>query len=136
MERLVPAVVVVVAILVAGCGSDEEPAARVLSGPAAIGQQLVETRGCLSCHSTDGADGTGPTWKGLAGSVVELSDGGTARADNEYLRRSILAPDGDTVAGYPAGVMAASVPEGSLSPEEVDAIVAYLRTLAEDPGNS
>lgn len=47
--------------------------------------RLANQRGCLSCHSTDGSSGVGPTWKGLAGSAVRLANGSTVTADGEYL---------------------------------------------------
>lgn len=121
---------------VAACGGDGGD--QVLSGAAARGAELVETRGCLSCHSTDGSRGAGPTWEGLAGSRVELADGRTVVADEEYLLRSVLEPDADTVAGFPPGLMASAVRPGSLSDDEARAIVAYLQTLSSkgDPGNS
>jgi cytochrome c551/c552 len=106
--------------------SDKEDA---LSPQAARGKRLVEEKGCLSCHTTDGSKGTGPTWKGLAGSRVELTDGTTVTADADYLRRSILDPDAQTVAGFPPGLMAATIRPGTVSEDEATAIVAYLQTL-------
>lgn len=124
-----------VAAVVAGCASGGSPA-PALSGLAADGEQLVEARGCLSCHSTDGSSGTGPTWQGLAGSDVALLDGETVRADRAYLRRSILDPDADTVAGYAPGLMRSAVPSGSLTDDEIEAIVAYLETLGNHEATS
>lgn len=118
--------------VVAACGGDDtatsppEP-----EGAAARGQELVETRGCRSCHSTDGSDGTGPTWANLAGSQVELADGRTVTADDEYLARSILQPDAEVVAGYPEGLMASAAAVESITREEADAMVAYLRALSD-----
>lgn len=133
MKRRFPFIVIplVVPLMAIGSGCvQDDPVEPVLTGPAARGRELVETRGCMSCHSTDGASGTGPTWKNLAGAEVPLSDGTSVLADDAYLRLSILSPDADTVAGFPTGVMAASVPNDSISPDEADAIVAYINTLA------
>jgi cytochrome c oxidase subunit II len=88
----------------------------------------------LSCHSTDGSAGTGPTWRGLAGADVRLADGRTVFADAGYLRRSILDPDADAVAGFPAGLMASAVRPGSVSEADADAIVAYLQSLGNSEG--
>lgn len=64
---------------------------------------------------------------------MQLVGGETVSADESYLRRSILEPDAEIVAGYPRGLMASQVPPGSLTPEEANAIVAYLKTLGTPP---
>jgi mono/diheme cytochrome c family protein len=117
-------------LLLAACGGGKDNGNEdALSPQAARGKRLVEEKGCLSCHTTDGSKGTGPTWKGLAGSQVKLTDGTTVTADADYLRRSILDPDAQTVAGFPPGLMAATIRPGTVSEEEAAAIVAYLQTL-------
>lgn len=121
----------VAAAVVAACGDRQQ--APPLSGEAARGRQLVEERGCVGCHTTDGRRAVGPTWKDLHGSQVELTDGRTVVADEGYLRRSILEPDAEIVAGYPPGLMASQIPAGSIAPEEAEAIVAYLKTLGTPP---
>lgn len=120
--------------LVTGCGGGGGGPGPALSELAAEGEALVAERGCLSCHSTDGSAGTGPTWRGLAGTDVRLADGRTVAADAGYLRRSILDPDADTVAGFPAGLMASAVRPGSVSEAEADAIVAYFQSLGNSEG--
>jgi cytochrome c oxidase subunit 2 len=96
---------------------------------AARGERLVEERACLSCHSTDGTRLTGPSWKGLAGSTVELADGRRVVADRDYLRRAVQDPNAEIVEGFPSGIMAAVVKPGSVSAEDADAIAAYIETL-------
>ncbi|MFP5375804.1 MAG: c-type cytochrome [Acidimicrobiia bacterium] len=133
--RVVAALAAPVSVLT-GCGGEGGGVrpGPALSGPAAEGEALVARRGCLSCHSTDGSAGTGPTWRGLAGADVRLADGRTVVADAGYLRRSILDPDADTAAGFPAGLMASAVRPGSVSEAEADAIVAYLQSLGNSEG--
>ena len=82
--------------------------------------------GCSSCHSTDGARSEGPTWEGLAGSTVTLADGTTVTADEDYLRRAILDPQAEVVAGYPAPMPAIEV-----SDAEADRLVAYIQGLSD-----
>lgn len=106
------------------CGSSGEPTASDLPPEAARGQEIASDRGCLNCHSTDGSNGTGPTWQGLAGSTVTLADDTTLVADDAYLRRSITDPSAQQVDGA-----AAIMPEFDLEPAEVDALVAYIRSL-------
>jgi cytochrome c oxidase subunit 2 len=130
---LTPAVVlglslVLSAGVLAGCGDDggstAEPVA--LSAAGERGARVASEQGCTSCHSTDGSRGTGPTWKDLAGSEVEL-DGGTVIADDDYLRRAIVDPRSEVVRGY-ANIM--PVYEGQMSDEELDDLIAYLRDLS------
>jgi cytochrome c551/c552 len=116
------------ASLLVACGSDAEEGPP-LSGQAARGERLVEEKGCLQCHTTDGSRASGPTWKGLAGSQVKLANGATVTADAGYLRRAILEPDAETVAGFPPGLMASTIRPGMVSEEEADALVAYIETL-------
>jgi cytochrome c oxidase subunit 2 len=92
------------------------------------GAKLAEIQGCLSCHSVDGSSLVGPTWLGLFGSERSLEDGSTVVADDAYLRRSILEPEAQVVAGYPKIMPAAY---GLLPVEDIDAIVEYIKSLSE-----
>lgn len=142
--RSVASATVVFALLVlAGCGGGggggggQSTPARTPSGGGgggggglvSRGKQIAQARGCQSCHSLDGSSGTGPTWKGLAGSKVHLVGGKTVTADDAYLTKSIEDPDADIVAGYQKGLMAGVVPKGSVSPADARALVAYIKTL-------
>ncbi len=93
----------------------------------AKGRQLVEKLGCLGCHSTDGTPKVGPTWKGLYESTVTLQDGTTVKADDEYLRRSILDPGAQIVKGFP-DVMPKNFKD-QLSEDDLKAIVEYIESL-------
>lgn len=90
----------------------------------ARGQMLATSNGCFACHSIDGSTLSGPTWKGLFGRVVTLTTGARVTADEAYLRESILNPSAKVVQGF-APVM----PQFRLSQEEVDALIAYIKTL-------
>lgn len=89
------------------------------------GLDLAESAGCQACHTANGKSSTGPTWKDLAGSQVELTDGTEVTADDAYLSESITDPKAKVVEGY-----AAIMPKNSLSGSEVNDVVAYLRELA------
>ena len=137
MRGLGPVGVAVVGAVVlagglAGCnggGSEAGDGTTPADPVAARGKGLVEERACLSCHTTDGTRLTGPSWKGLAGSTVELADGRRVVADRDYLRRAVQDPNAELVKGFPSGIMAAVVKPGSVSDEEADAIAAYIETL-------
>jgi cytochrome c oxidase subunit 2 len=125
---LVP--ILVLAGVLAACGGDDSggsatPGSGSASSDADAGKQVARDRGCPSCHSSNGARGTGPTWKGLYGSEVELSDGTTVTADELYIKESITDPGAKIVKGY-GNVM----PHFTLSQEEVDQIFAYIQSLA------
>jgi cytochrome c oxidase subunit 2 len=104
---------------------------RLLTGGAARdldrGRRLMEDEGCLSCHSTDGSEIAGPTFKGLYGHEVELADGTVVTADEAYLAEAILEPDKTMVKGYEP-IMP---PYPHLSDKDVGAMIDYLRTLGE-----
>jgi cytochrome c oxidase subunit 2 len=91
------------------------------------GPELLQTKGCLGCHTTDGTPKVGPTFKGLYGSKVTVLTGGKERvitADKEYLKRSVLEPAADIAKGYP-NIM----PKLPIAEEDLDEIVDYLETL-------
>ncbi|HLF70041.1 MAG TPA: cytochrome c [Actinomycetota bacterium] len=93
------------------------------------GERLATERGCVSCHSTDGSAGIGPTWKGLAESQVELTSGEVVLADDAYLRESMTDPSAKTVRGFKTGLMERVIAPGSLSDSEVRALIAYVKSL-------
>jgi cytochrome c2 len=104
-------------------------AAAAASGNAAHGRQLASSLGCSACHSLDGSPGVGPTWKGLAGSKVTLSDGSTVTADASYLMKAIRDPDAQIVKGYSPGIMSASIKPGSVSVQDAQDLIAFIQQL-------
>jgi cytochrome c oxidase subunit 2 len=112
--------------LAAGCsGSDDASSTTVrLTGAAATGEQTVRDLGCTTCHTVDGSDGVGPTWKGLAGSKVTLESGKTVTADDAYLEEAITDPGKQVVHGFRA-----IMPERKLTTAQVSSIIAYLRAI-------
>jgi len=104
---------------------DAESAFDNLS-PAQAGQVLTMRFGCVQCHSTDGTAGTGPSWKGLYGRTVQLTDGGSVKADENYIRESILEPQAKNVQGYQP-VMPTF--QGKLKDKDIIAIIEYIKTL-------
>jgi cytochrome c oxidase subunit II len=118
--------------LLSGCGgggATTTPPPGAAPDLVAKGAGLVQVKPCLVCHTTNGGSSAGPTFAGLAGSRVMLSDGTIVTADNAYLRRSIIDPGAQTVAGFPKGLMATLVPPNSITTLQAAAIVAYLDTL-------
>lgn len=90
------------------------------------GAALYRSSQCYTCHSTDGSNMTGPTWKGLFGTQQPLADGTSVLADENYIRSSILNPQQQIVRGYQP-VMPTY--RGSLNDRQIDALIAYMRGL-------
>ncbi len=105
--------------------------AQAVGSPVARGREIYQADGCSDCHSLNGTRGTGPSWKGLAGSRVKLSNGEILTADGSYLRRHIIEPDALTVAGYPGEVMAEAIGAFDLKskPADVRALVAFIDSV-------
>ncbi len=106
----------------AACGGSEPD--LDLSDAAREGREVALNRGCAACHGEDGEGGVGPTWQGLFGSMVALEGGGSTTADDAYLRRAIVDPDAEVVAG-----VTISMPVNNLSDREVEALIAYIKEL-------
>ena len=65
------------------------------------GQSLFNQLGCGNCHaSLVNQNGRCPNLVGLYGSRVELKDGTSVKADESYIRESVLYPQSKIVAGY------------------------------------
>lgn len=109
--------------------------------PARAGRRWVERFGCLQCHGTGADDddaAAAPPLAGLYGSRVPLRDGRIVIADENYLRRSILDPQADVVAGHEARMPSF---DGEIEPSQMVEIIAYLKSIADasaplaGPGN-
>jgi len=90
------------------------------------GERVVKGAGCLNCHAVEGKEKIGPNLRGLYGSKVPLADGTSVKADEEYLRESIVDPGAKVVKGYP-NVMPTY--KTSMPPDDVNAAVEHLKTL-------
>jgi cytochrome c oxidase subunit 2 len=126
------------------CGTDHahmggwltvmEPAAyagwlRTAGGHGTLAEQgasLFRNFGCSGCHEPGGTV-RAPPLEGLYGKPVPLSDGRVVRADEGYIRDSILTPKRDVAAGYDP-VMPSFA--GQANEEDVAKLVAYVKSLA------
>jgi cytochrome c oxidase subunit 2 len=102
--------------------------------PAVAGRYLVigdeqggRSQGCTQCHRVDGTDAIGPSLKGIFGKQVQLADGSTVTADENYIRESIVDPQAKVVAGFQP-VMPTY--KGRLNDPQISAIIAYLKELS------
>jgi len=111
-----------------GEGPDTSTPVEVDPAAAARGETAANSVGCFACHSVDGSSGTGPTFKGLAGSDRPLADGEFVRADDNYLFNSIVDPGSQIVQGFD-NVMPAEF-ETMLTEAEIDDLVTFIKSLA------
>jgi cytochrome c oxidase subunit II len=99
-------------------------------GPSAplqeTGKQLFSELGCATCHRFD-VQGRGPNLVGLYNTDVLLEDGRMVKADENYVRESILNPTAKIVKGFKP-VMPTF--QGIVSDEQLNALVAYVKSLA------
>lgn len=123
---MIPRALCSIAVLVALAACD---VAGTTEGLIQEGHNLAREYGCISCHTSDGSPSVGPTWKGLYGSMVELDDGTTVVADEQYLRESILQPSVKTVRGFQHGLMETTIKPNSIPKEEITALIAYMKSL-------
>lgn len=99
------------------------------TGLAATGEALFRQYGCSGCHNPNGG-GVGPSFVGIYGRQVPLSDGTFATVDDRYIHDSILLPKSQIVAGYQP-VMPSF--RGQLSEGEIFSLIAYIKSLGVAP---
>ena len=137
MRNVVAIIFPIMLLLSASCGeattisalheSEVSPTAAPadVARVVARGKRLVQIHGCLGCHTTDGRDQVGPTWKGLYGSQEKLAGGSSVTVDDGYIRSSIRDPNAAIVNGYLPDIMI----QVDLTDAEIDAIVEFIKSL-------
>lgn len=105
-----------------GLPASETPSAGgVPNGP---GKAILDAKGCLACHTLDGTPSVGPTFKGLWGSKVDLTDGTTQTVDENYIEEMIESPGRKVVKGFNP-----IMPKLPVTHEEIETIIDYLKAL-------
>ena len=97
------------------------------TGHASEGLALLKSKGCLRCHTTNGKPLVGPSYKGIYGKKETVMVNGkpvVKTVDEKYLKFMITNPDVWVVKGYKP-----VMPKTPLTDEEVDAMIAYIKTL-------
>jgi cytochrome c oxidase subunit 2 len=102
------------------------------TGPlSATGEKIFAELGCVTCHRSD-SQGRGPNLQGVFGKPVQLQDGRTVTADENYLRECILDPGSKRLKGFQP-IMPTF--QGLVTEEQVNALVAYIKSMANaQPG--
>jgi cytochrome c oxidase subunit 2 len=93
------------------------------------GQKLFESLACVNCHKSDHT-GRCPSLEGVYGTTVKLTGGATVKADEAYVRESILNPQAKVVAGYEP-VMPTF--QGLVTEDQVLQLIEYVRSLGPKP---
>jgi len=97
------------------------------TGPlSATGEKVFSELGCATCHRND-TQGRGPNLNGVFGKPVQLEDGRSVTADENYLRECILDPGSKRVKGFQP-IMPTF--RGLVSEEQVNALVAYIKSIS------
>jgi cytochrome c oxidase subunit II len=97
------------------------------ASPVAAGEKLFNDLACASCHQAN-SSGRGPSLAGIYGKPIELLGGGTATADDAYLRESIVNPQAKIVNGFQP-IMPTF--QGLVTEEQLLQLIAYVRSLSQ-----
>ena len=100
--------------------------------PVAAGEKLFQDLACSTCHRVD-SQGRGPLLTNLFGRRVELQGGGTAVADEAYIRESIVNPQAKIVAGFQPTMPTF---QGLVTEEQLLQLVAYVHSLSPQVGGA
>lgn len=113
-SAVVPSILLAVALLVAACSSGDAPEVPTADGgepdPVLVEGRSVWSAQCARCHGADGSGGAG----------VKLSDGRAEELHPEVVTMVEVVADGRNA--MPAF-------GGSLSDEEIEAVVRYVREV-------
>ncbi len=117
------------ALAACGGGGEAESGSDVLDiGDPEAGREIYNTGGaslvpCATCHSLDGTELVGPSFKGISERAAERVEDMDAV---DYLHQSIVDPSAYVVEGY-EDVMNKTYEE-DLSEEDIDNVIAFLLT--------
>ncbi|MFI4898059.1 MAG: c-type cytochrome [Phycisphaerales bacterium JB059] len=112
---------------------EEWLASQGSSGDPVVDGQRLYTGKCATCHSVDGSNNIGPSWKDLYGAQRSFNDGSSLVADDNYIRESIYNPGAKIVQGYQNQMTPFM---GVLGDDDVANIIAYMKSIsvhAEQP---
>lgn len=101
----------VMSLVVAGCSQSsqqaetpvEKPKNELSQAALDVDTAILDDYGCLKCHSLDGSDDRGPTFKARFGKTIKVEEKGEEKEiviDEQYLKDSIIEPEKQMVVGY------------------------------------
>jgi cytochrome c oxidase subunit 2 len=92
---------------------------------ASQGERLFQKYACNTCHTGD-TTGRGPVLNGVYGTDVMLSTNQIVKADDNYIRESILNPQAKIVKGFQP-IMPTF--QGQVSEDDLIKLLAYVKSL-------
>lgn len=93
------------------------------------GAHLIQVKGCIACHTTDGTPKIGPTFKGVFGKQEVVTSNGQERritVDEAFIKQTLMHPEIDRVKGFPPMMPSQ---QGQLTDKEIDEIIEYIKSL-------
>jgi cytochrome c oxidase subunit 2 len=106
-----------------------KPAKKTTAAAPEEGSRLIQVKGCIACHTTDGTPKIGPTLKGVFGKKETVTHDGREReivVDEAFIRQTLLHPEIDRVKGFPP-IMPSQ--QGQLNDKEIEEIIEYIKSL-------
>ena len=101
--------------------------------PVEQGKDLFTNKlGCASCHA-GGPTQRGAKLEGVFNTDVHLVGGGVVKADENYIRNSILNPSSQVVEGFQP-IMPTF--KGQVTEEQLNSLVAYIKSLSPNAAAS
>lgn len=102
------------------------------TSPAAAGQKLFLDLGCHTCHRLD-QQGIGPMLTNLFGAQVQLQNGQTVTADENYIRESIVDPLAKVAAGFQPLMPSF---QDRVDEEQLMQLITYIKSLGAQPAQA
>ncbi|MDO8541984.1 MAG: hypothetical protein Q7S40_16220 [Opitutaceae bacterium] len=107
------------------------------SAPASLdeGRRLAQLFACVACHAADASGGiakAGPPWMGLFGKERPVAVAGKivkTKADERYIRESILEPTAKIAAGFEKGEYAMPSYAGVVNDTQIESLILYIKSL-------
>jgi cytochrome c oxidase subunit 2 len=98
------------------------------------GQSLFNQLGCANCHASlvNNNNGRCPNLNGVFGTRVDLKDGTRVKADESYIRESVLYPQAKIVAGYD-DIMPTF--KGLITEDGMLKLIEYIKSLGPKNGS-
>lgn len=133
--KCIMAILMALVVIAGGCSQvDKQEAAQpeeheVTQAATNVDTTILDDYGCLKCHSLDGSDDRGPTFKGRFGKTIKVEENGEEKEiviDEAYLKESIIDPEKQMVVGYKP-IMGSYKDEAS--EEDLNKMVDVLKQL-------
>jgi cytochrome c oxidase subunit II len=96
------------------------------------GFKPIREHGCIGCHTTDGSNLVGPSFKGLYGKRLGASTGAPGREvtiDDAFIRDAIHSHGKDAISSSSSTIPPLGI---KLSEQEIEDIIHYLRSLQKE----